>query len=88
VLIGVSGITKKITRGSEFRWEDFYLGMDLTLAALSVAAVNILELPPLGGTYTAWFVVITVILLFLQVAFHQDWGRPENLNDHLKSGHT
>lgn len=77
VLILVSGFTRKIIRGkSPFRPSDFYLGLDLTLAAFSSAAVNILEINPTGRGNLAWYFVFTFIIFMLQLAIHQEWGGP------------
>lgn len=74
VLILVSGLLKKIVRGkSPFRLDDFYLGLDLTLAAFS-AAVNVLEMDPTGRENLAWYFVFTLITLMAQIALHQEWG--------------
>lgn len=86
-LILVSAVTKKIVRGSGWRWEDFYLGMDLTLAAFSAAAVNVLDFqgranPPVGtniGANAAWYIAVCFFLYIVQTAFHQDWQRPEKI---------
>jgi hypothetical protein len=80
VLILVSAMTKKIIRGpkSPFRPEDFYLGVDLTLAAFSAAAVNVIDVGAKGGENLAWFFAFTFIIFILQLAFHQEWaGLPE-----------
>lgn len=74
-LILVSAFTKKVIRGkSPFRAEDFYLGVDLTLAAFSAAAVNVLEMGAAGRDNLAWFFAFTFIIFILQLAFHQEWG--------------
>ena len=75
VLILVSALLKKIVRGkSPFRLDDFYLGLDLTLAAFSLAAVNVLEMHPSGREDLAWYFVFTLIALMLQIALHQEWS--------------
>lgn len=75
VLILVSAMTRKIIRGkSPFRASDFYLGLDLTLAAFSSAAVNVLEMNQAGRENLAWYLVLTFIVFILQMAIHQEWG--------------
>jgi hypothetical protein len=75
VLIPVSALIKKIVRGkSSFRLDDFYLGLDLTLAAFSLAAVNVIEINPNGRVNLGWYFVVTLIVLMLQVALHQQWA--------------
>jgi hypothetical protein len=74
VLILVSGLTKKIIRKSSFRADDFYLGVDLTLAAFSVAAVNVLDMRPSVGENLGWYFAFTFIIFMLQLAFHQEWS--------------
>ena len=64
VLIPVSALIKKIVRGrSSFRLDDFYLGLDLTLAAFSLAAVNVIEINPNGRVNLGWYFVVTLIVL-------------------------
>lgn len=75
ILILVTAVTRKIVRGrSPFRPSDFFLGLDLTLAAFSSAAVNILELNQAGRQNLAWYLVLTFIVFILQMAIHQEWG--------------
>jgi hypothetical protein len=75
VLILVSALIKKIVRGrSSFKLDDFSLGLDLTLAAFSSAAVSLLEVDPTGRTNLAWYLVFTLIVLMLQLALHQQWS--------------
>jgi hypothetical protein len=73
-LILVSALIKKIVRGrSRFRLEDFCLGLELTLAAFSSAAVNLIEVNPGVRINLAWYLVIALIVLMLQIALHQQW---------------
>ena len=90
ILILVSAVTRKIVRKTGFLWGDFYLGVDLSLAAFSAAAVNVIDLMEsdsnvsaslphthVGETATL-YIIACFVLFVLQVAFSQDWGnRPE-----------
>jgi hypothetical protein len=81
VIVGVSGVVKKLVRKQGgFRWDDFYLGMDLTLAAFSAAVVNVLDLTSLTSprerqiaSIDAWYIIVCFVLFVLQLAFHQEW---------------
>lgn len=44
VLVGVGAIARKLIRGRGWRWNDFYLGVDLALAALTSGLVYLSEL--------------------------------------------
>jgi hypothetical protein len=83
ILILVSALTRKIVRKTRFIWDDFYLGVDLTLAAFSAAAVNVVDLlestdsataPPHVGETATLYIVACFVLFVLQVAFFQDWS--------------
>lgn len=82
VLILISALTKKIVRKTDFRWEYFYLGVDLTLAAFAAASVNMTDLLetnrtanfPDVGTSATIYIIACFLLFVLQVAFHQDWS--------------
>jgi hypothetical protein len=81
VLILVTAVTRKIVRGkSPFQWADWYLGLDLTLAAFSSAAVNILELNARGRENLAWYLVLAFIVFILQIAIHQEWVDPPRVS--------
>lgn len=78
---------KKLIRGTAFAWEDFFLGIDLTMAALATAFVNVLDLiepvadphsPPVArhvGEIAVWYIVGCFIAFILLIAFHQDYAR-------------
>jgi len=85
VVILITALTKKIVRKTGFIWENFYLGVDLTLAASIAAAVNVADMmaqgrvpndpsgPTIGITATI-YIIACFFLFVLQVAFHQDWS--------------
>jgi hypothetical protein len=91
VLILCSAVAKKLVRGSAWQRSDFFLGVELSLAAMASGLVNFLDLskPALSGTTpvspqktteTAVFVAICFFLLLWILSTHQDWERrPQNV---------
>lgn len=86
VLILCSAVAKKLVRGSGWQRSDFFLGVELSLAAMAAGLVNFLDLtkPALTGaaplspqktTETAVFVAICFFLLLWVLSTHQDWER-------------
>lgn len=86
VLLLAGSLAKKLTRGSGWRREDFYLGVEFTLAALSSSLMYIVDL----GSATrdravdvakfasaGVFSIFTFVLLLIVLSFHQDWTLPE-----------
>ncbi len=83
-LIGVIG--KKLARGnatsSVFKRQDFYLGPEFTLAAVSASLLNIFDLlkptrtiPGSRGALLSNFIIgfMGIVLFMLVLSFHQDW---------------
>lgn len=85
VLILVSASVDKLVEKSPWHWKHFYCGIDLMLAVLGAALVNILDLAKIPDAetrgdalaWTALFIAGSTLLLFVISGFHQDWG-PEN----------
>lgn len=86
VLILCSAVAKKLVRGSGWQRSDFFLGVELSLAAMAAGLVNLLDLtkPALKGVNqlsaqktaeTAVFVAICFFLLLWVLSTHQDWER-------------
>jgi hypothetical protein len=85
VLIGISAFTRKIMRKTDFCWQDFYLGVDLTIAAFSIAVINVLDLTepegtiattakyPHAGSNAALYIVGCFVAFVVLIAFHQQW---------------
>lgn len=83
-MIGVIG--KKLARGnatsSGFKRQDFYLGPELTLAAVSSALLNIFDiLKPMRTTTLSRMALLSniiigfmgIVLFMWVLSFHQDW---------------
>src|SRR5438876_6639167 len=80
VLIIVGAVGQKLVEAVPFEWRHFYLGVDLTLSALSAALINVLDL---FGTEkqlmkatvvtTVLFIVACIFSFVVQLAFHQEW---------------
>ena len=91
LLMACSALAKKLVRGSAWRMSDFFLGVELALAALGSAMVYFYDLkkvPPDSNsslalankiTATASFSVICFFLLLLILSNHQDW-EPRSTN--------
>jgi hypothetical protein len=85
LLILLSALAEKLTKGQGWRWQYFYLGVDLTLAALSTALVNLADIqvsgkaaPAGAGAKSAMFIAGALFLLFIVMCLHQDYGHSEN----------
>jgi hypothetical protein len=86
VLILSSAVAKKLVRGSRWRRNDFFLGVELSLAAMAAGLTNFLELSKAarasGGVLspektasTAVFIVLCFLMLLVVLSAHQDWER-------------
>lgn len=90
ILIFCSAVAKKLVRGSRWQRTDFFLGVELSLAAMASGLTNFFELtkPAFAGdaiisaqktTETATFLAICFFLLLYVLSTHQDWEhRREN----------
>lgn len=88
VFIALAGALGKILiRGSGIAKKDFYLGQDLTLAAISVALVNVFDMakdvqpPPDQGLklfLTAGYAFVTFFLFICIMVLHQIWEKRDN----------
>jgi hypothetical protein len=85
-LILLSACAEKLCRGPGWKWKYFYLGVDLTLAAMSSALVNLADaaipgnkgLPQGATAKSAMFIAVNLFLLFIVMGFQQDHGHAEN----------
>jgi hypothetical protein len=86
ILILCNAVAKKLVRGSNWQRYDFFLGVELSLAAMAAALVHFLDLskPAIAGqaplsptktTETAVFVAICFFLLLWILSTHQDWEK-------------
>jgi uncharacterized membrane protein YdcZ (DUF606 family) len=87
LLLLCSALAKKLVRGSGWARTDFFLGVEMALAALASGFVNFLDLskPALASpnvsvsalktTETAVFVVLCFFLLLWILSVHQDWEK-------------
>ena len=92
VLLLSGAVAKKIVRGSGWKRQDFFLGVQFTLAAMSSSLIYGLELlkqtapgaqPSTSATgeklTLAWvFVALTYFLLFIVLATHQDYEQRDD----------
>lgn len=82
VLILVSASADKLIGKTPWHWRHFYCGVDLMIAVLCAALLNILDLAKLpdptrrmeGIMWTVVFIAASIFLLFAVTGFHQDWG--------------
>lgn len=92
ILLLCGAIAKKLVRGGGWRYSDFFLGVELALAALGSAMVYFYDLQKLGAVQassqvsvgdkigaTASFLAIAFFLLLWILSTHQDWeGRTQS----------
>lgn len=91
LLMACSALAKKLVRGTAWQMADFFLGVELALAALGSAMVYFYDLKKVSPdsnsslelankiTATASFSVICFFLLLLILSNHQDW-EPRSTN--------
>jgi len=87
ILLFCGAFAKKLVRGTAWERKDFFLGVELTLAAMSSGMLYFFELvqpahaaaptPPSADKViaTAVFVVVCFFLLLLVLSTHQDWEK-------------
>jgi hypothetical protein len=88
VLIVCGALAKKLVRGSTWQQSDFFLGVELSLAAMGSALVYVFDLSklatsPVTGTAalpqkiaaTASFTALCFFLLLWILSTHQDWEK-------------
>lgn len=88
ILIASGALAKKLVRGSRWQRADFFLGVELSLAAMASALVYIFDLARLTTAVTnpvptvsqkmvatASFLALCFFLLLLVLSAHQDWEK-------------
>jgi hypothetical protein len=88
VLIFCGAFAKKLVRGSAWKRSDFFLGVELSLAAMASALVYVFDLSKLTGSQsasgvsvpgkmaaTASFLALCFFLLLWVLSTHQDWEK-------------
>ena len=97
ILLLCGALAKKLVRGGGWKLTDFFLGVELALAALGSAMVYFYDLQKLGAPTTsggssvadkigatASFLAIAFFLLLWILSTHQDWeGRTANRNGQI-----
>jgi len=92
ILLLCGAIAKKLVRGGGWKHTDFFLGVELALAAIGSAMVYFYDLQKIGVTATtatvsvsdkisatASFLAIAFFLLLWVLSTHQDWeGRAQD----------
>jgi hypothetical protein len=87
VLIGTGALAKKLVRGSAWVVSDFFLGVQLALAAMGSSLIFLSDLARTSDAQTVQsklvvsglFTLACFFLLFLVMAIHQDWEkRPQD----------
>jgi hypothetical protein len=90
-LLFCGAFAKKLVRGTGWERKDFYLGVELTLAAMSSGMLYFFELVQPGPsgtsntpspekiTVTALFVIVCFFLLLLVLSMHQDWEKSTDI---------
>src|SRR6266550_250707 len=75
--ITISAVPRKLVRGSRFEWDDWYLGLEMTLAAFSSTVTYLLAAPqttPIQWDLAARLAVAFFVFVW-QLAIHQGWQR-------------
>lgn len=88
-LIMCGALAKKLVRGSAWSRKDFFLGVELALAAMTAGLINFLDLSkaaaeaktqiaPNDVMANGVFVAICFFILLWILATHQDWGEQDS----------
>lgn len=97
ILLFCGALAKKLVRGSQWQRSDFFLGVELSLAAMASALVYFFDLAKLTQSQaataasipqkiaaTASFLALCFFLLLWVLSTHQDWEkRSQNPNGQL-----
>lgn len=86
ILLMAGAFAKRLVRATGWKWQDFYLGVEFALAAISSALLYIFDLVrDLGNqsapyvkdklSVTALFLCVTFLLLLYVLSVHQDWEK-------------
>ena len=88
ILIVCGALAKKLVRGSAWQKSDFFLGVELSLAAMASGLVYIFDLAKLANApppnlnhvdnkmvATATFLAFCFFLLLVVLTVHQDWEK-------------
>lgn len=74
----ISGLAKALARSSGIRWEDWYLGVELILAALSSTLLYVVDLARKVNLEKVMactvFTVLLVLFLVVQLLLHRTFG--------------
>ena len=100
LLLFCGAIAKKLVRGTTWERKDFFLGVELTLAAMSPGLLYFFDLvkitangvsgspAPNKVAVTAIFVILCFGLLFWVLSTHQDWEKlPATTKGQFADGH-
>ena len=87
LLLLAGALAKKLTRGPGWKREDFYMGVEFSLAALSSSLLYVVELGSISPQHASpdfaklvpagVFSIVTFVLLLVILSFHQDWEPQE-----------
>ena len=97
ILLFCGALARKLVRGSKWQRSDFFLGVELSLAAMASALVYVFDLAKLTQSQavtsasipqkiaaTASFLALCFFLLLWILSTHQDWEkRSQNPNGQL-----
>ena len=87
LLICCGAVARKLVRGSNWQFDDFYLGVELALAAMASALVYLYDLSKIKRisaevtnisdklSATAVFLALCFFLLLWILSTHQDWEK-------------
>jgi hypothetical protein len=78
VLLGMTGVIRKLVDSQSFKREHWYLGLDLTIYFLSATIVNFLDIAKSetnrnGIVWTVILLLSAIVMLLIQLGIHQQW---------------
>ena len=87
ILLLAGSVAKKLVRGSGWKREDFYLGVEFSLSALSSTLIYAVQLSSVARSSssseltnpgsTGVFSIICFVILLVVLSLHQDWDVAE-----------
>jgi hypothetical protein len=93
LIAGAGAMGKILVRSSGVSKKDFFLGQDLTLAAISAGLVNVLDIakdaqPGVNQgfrlLFTGGYTGVTFFFFIVVMVLHQLWEKRDNQIDHKK----
>ena len=75
VVLGLSGCSKKLARGTRFRWPDFFVGIDAALTAVTTGLAGLSDLFKANARAVSVCLTLAFVAYVAVLIIHQDRER-------------